>query len=148
MGCRRLLHLLAATALLLSLSAFVHSPLRLLPRPLYATTTAPSIWQYNLGDEQFNLRLLCRMIVQSHANASHEFAYSHFQIEEVVQQRKIKVHQVNRDSGLYPLRYSIRFGRRDVMRVLLKHGASAMSEDSEGTVREIVNTRPRRELDL
>ena len=125
---RRLLVVLAAATLLRSLCAY-RSPPRLRHRPLAAV---PSVWQHALGDEQHHLRLLCRMIMQSHTNASQEFAYSHFQIEEVLQERKVRVHQVNRDSGLYPLRYSIRCGRRDVMKVLLKHGASAMSDDAEG----------------
>ena len=133
MSCHFFLVLFTVSTLLLCLGAWkVHFPRQYLSRPLYAAPSTPSLWQYNVGDEQYNLRLLCRMIVQSHMNASQEFAYSHFQIEEVLQERKVRVHQVNRDSGLYPLRYSIRCGRRDVMKVLLKHGASAMSDDAEG----------------
>ena len=127
------MHLLASFLLLPVLRAYLTSPPRLVHRPIHVSTS--SVWQYNLGDEQYNIRLLCRMIVQNNAlNRSLEFAYSSVQIEDVIRERRIKVHVVNRDSGLYPLRYSIRFGRRDVMGILLKHGAMATSEDSEGMV--------------
>ena len=87
------------------------------------------------NDEAYNVRLLCRMIHQSEAiNGTKAFKYSESHIEELIKERKIRVDRLNEESGLLPLRYSLRQGRREVALLLLRQGASAFASDGEGMV--------------
>ena len=63
-----------------------------------------------------------------------EFTYSDTQIEEKIRQHKINLSVVDVVTGMLPLRAAIRLGRRDVCRVLLRHGANPMTADSSGPV--------------
>ena len=61
-----------------------------------------------------------------------EFKYRDAQIEEKIKQHKINLSVSCQQTGILPLRAAIRLGRRDVCRVLLRHGACPMASESDG----------------
>lgn len=102
-----------------------------LPKPRTAAAKGVA-WD---GDAQYNVRLLCRMVSQlDPTNSTREYVFSVHQMEELVRERRVQTGRRNEDSGLLPLRYAIRAGRRDVVRLLLRLGASAYASDAQGLV--------------
>jgi hypothetical protein len=80
------------------------------------------------------VQLLEKMITRKEFTGSSEFIYDDTQIDEKIKQYKIDLNVSDKDTGLLLLRVAITSGRRDVCKVLLKHGASALSTDKEGLV--------------
>ena len=78
------------------------------------------------------IHLLERMISTKKFAGSSEFRYDNTQIEEKIKQYKINLAIPDKASGLLLLRIAITAGRRDVCKVLLKHGASQLAMDDKG----------------
>ena len=79
------------------------------------------------------IHLLERMISTKKFASSSEFRYDDSQIEEKIKQYKINLSIPDKASGLLLLRIAIAAGRRDVCKVLLKHGASQLAMDEKGS---------------
>jgi hypothetical protein len=80
------------------------------------------------------IRLLCKMITSTAQGKPEVFQFKDMQIEEKIKQFKINLSIPDPDTGLLPLRCAIRSGRRDVCRVLLRHGASPLARDHCGII--------------
>ena len=65
---------------------------------------------------------------------SSDFKYSDGQIEEKIRQHKINLSLMDSTTGTVPLRNAIRLGRKELCRILMRHGASPMAFDKEGQV--------------
>ena len=64
----------------------------------------------------------------------HGFQFSEQQINDKIKEMKLPLAAINIESGLLPLRYAIRTGRLDVVRTLLKNGASPVMRDRDGLI--------------
>lgn len=80
------------------------------------------------------VQLLEKMITRKEFTGSSEFLYDDTQIDEKIKQYKIDLNVCDKDTGLLLLRVAISLGRRDVCKILLKHGASSLSSDKAGLV--------------
>lgn len=78
------------------------------------------------------IHLLEKMIKSRKFPGSIEFEFDETQIDEKIKQYKINLSICTRETGVLLLRVAIACGRRDVCRVLLKHGALPLAVDSEG----------------
>ena len=79
------------------------------------------------------IRLLAKMISNNKFPGSTEFQYDVTQIDEKILKYKINLSIPDIDTGFLLLRIAICAGRRDVCRLLVKHGASQLGEDKNGT---------------
>jgi hypothetical protein len=106
--------------------------------PLYAqlqrNISPRRIARPKAGVKVSTAKLLCAMITARFQGDGLGFQFKDAQIEEKIRQFKIKLSFPDPESGLLPLRYAIRMGRRDVCRILLKHGASASAIDRNGMI--------------
>jgi hypothetical protein len=78
------------------------------------------------------IHLLEKMIKSKKFPGSIEFEFDETQIDEKIKQYRINLSICTKDTGVLLLRVAIASGRRDVCRVLLKHGALPLAVDSEG----------------
>jgi hypothetical protein len=78
------------------------------------------------------IHLLEKMIKSKKFPGSIEFEFDETQIDEKIKQYKINLSICTKETGVLLLRVAIAYGRRDVCRVLLKHGALPLAVDSEG----------------
>lgn len=78
------------------------------------------------------IQLLEKMIKSKKFPGSIEFDFDETQIDEKIKQYKINLSICTKDTGVLLLRVAIACGRRDVCRVLLKHGALPLAIDSGG----------------
>lgn len=78
------------------------------------------------------IRLLAKMISTKKFSGSTEYQYDVNQIDEKILKYKINLAIPEKDSGFLLLRIAITAGRRDVCKVLLKHGASQLASDKNG----------------
>jgi Ankyrin repeat len=90
-------------------------------------------------DEATKSKLLVKMITKS---IPAEFSI--LQIEEYIRTFKVPLTTPDEATGLLPLRHAVRSGRRDVLRLLLRHGASPTASDREGNLLHevIASSRP------
>ena len=80
------------------------------------------------------VQLLEKMVVTKKFPGSVEFQFDDVQIDEKIKQYKIDLSIRIKDTNLLLLRVAIAAGRRDVCRILLKHGALPLHSDGEGLV--------------
>lgn len=78
------------------------------------------------------VHLLEKMVKTKKFPGSAEFQFDDIQIDEKIKQYKIDLSIRIKDTNLLLLRVAIAAGRRDVCRILLKHGALPLDTDGEG----------------
>lgn len=86
----------------------------------------------SISTSQKMIHLLEKMIKSKKFPGSIEFDFDETQIDEKIKQYKINLSICTKDTGVLLLRVAIACGRRDVCRVLLKHGALPLAVDSGG----------------
>ena len=80
------------------------------------------------------VHLLEKMVKTKKFPGSVEFQFDDIQIDEKIKQYKIDLSVRIKETNLLLLRVAIAAGRRDVCRILLKHGALPLDSDGEGPV--------------
>ena len=78
------------------------------------------------------IQLLEKMISKRMFPGSMDFRYDSVQIEEKIKKYRIDLSIPHSGTGYLLLRIAIAGGRRDVCRLLIKHGASQLAVDSKG----------------
>ena len=86
------------------------------------------------------VHLLEKMVKTKKFPGSIEFQFDDIQIDEKIKQYKIDLSIRLKDTNLLLLRVAIAAGRRDVCRVLLKHGALPLDSDGEGAICSLIST--------
>ena len=81
------------------------------------------------------IHLVEKMINSRSIPGSVEFQFDASQIDDKIKQYKIDLSVSSSVTGTLLLRAAITAGRRDVCRVLLKHGALPLAVDSEGEIK-------------
>jgi hypothetical protein len=84
------------------------------------------------------VHLLEKMVKTKKFPGSVEFQFDDIQIDEKIKQYKIDLSIRIKDSNLLLLRVAIAAGRRDVCRILMKHGALPLDTDGEGLLCSLV----------
>lgn len=84
------------------------------------------------------VHLLEKMVKTKKFPGSVEFQFDDIQIDEKIKQYKIDLSIRIKDTNLLLLRVAIAAGRRDVCRILMKHGALPLDTDGEGLLCTIV----------
>ena len=110
---------------------------------MYLSSVNPWSFQFSLKLAKNNLHdqdqlekayLLCKMIRQRYQNEADDFDFSAAQINEYIRRNRVNTMITESDKGLFPLRYAVRLGRRDVVNLLLKHGSDPLGRDNDGVV--------------
>ena len=80
-------------------------------------------------------------MIVSRGLSEDSYLFNAYQIDECINNLKLKVRVVNKMSGYLPLRYAIRSGRLDVIKLLLSRGASPLDCDKDGVlIKEVLES--------